>query len=112
MRLIRLLFLVVIFCSCDSGSPKYVKVDKRFCIDSCLKNTFSKSFHSRGDSWGTSSSSMNGLSQKKIFDRVISYCQDFYNGYECCDYFKSSDSARKMMTDPHGYSFQICGEVK
>jgi len=35
-------------------------------------------FHTKGESWGTSSSSMNGLAQSEIYSTVRSECKAIY----------------------------------
>jgi len=73
--------------------------DVKYCHSACIKNTF-ENFHS--DGWGTSS--MDGMSQSKVFDRVERYCKEFYQNERCC---KMSDKNYNIET-LHGYRYGPC----
>jgi len=79
----------------------------KYCKEECLRESFTM-FHNLGRSWGTGSSSMNGLSQTQIFDRVIKYCENYYSGEICCE--RPSDDFRKTVitSHQHGYDYGPC----
>lgn len=52
------------------------KKHKAWCESICMEDVFDN-FHARGESWGTSSSSL-GVSQGNIFDKVVGYCHEIY----------------------------------
>lgn len=85
-KLICFFLLLFLFVGCGPLKTFPRKTDRKFCINECIVSMF-KSFHSKGRSWGTSSSSMNGLSQSEIYKTVKKYCSDFYDEcYVCEDY--------------------------
>jgi hypothetical protein len=49
-----------------------------YCIAECMSHEFGN-FHGQGDSWGTGSSSMSGLTQSDIFNTVKSHCEAIYD---------------------------------
>lgn len=107
MKLIMLcLILFIVGCKPDRyyKLKRIKKVDKKYCLEACRAKTF-ESFHSTGNSWGTGSSSMNGLSQSQIFDRVDRSCKEFYKGEDCCDRFNLY--AIGLPTN-HGYDYSAC----
>ena len=81
-------------------------VDKKYCVSACMHTEF-RSFQNEGKSWGTGSSSMNGLNQDKIYDRVKQECVAFYAEEKCC---KRSGLDIEAMEEPyvHGYDFGAC----
>lgn len=52
-----------------------------WCIEICREDIF-RSMHTSGKSWGTSSSSLNGMSESNTFTKVISHCESVYQ-QEC-----------------------------
>jgi len=110
-----LVLLIIILTSCESNKDKEnLYVDMKYCIDGCLENRF-QIFHGRGRSWGTGSSSMNGLSQKQIYDRVIKYCEVFLKGEKCCTrYFRSDTSIISGRIFKHSFThdYGICADEK
>lgn len=48
-----------------------------WCVDQCRQAIF-KDMHSSGESWGTSSSSMNGMAQANTLTVVVEYCENIY----------------------------------
>lgn len=113
MKYIILFALLLVGCA-EPPTPKLniqdFVVDKKYCISECMSHTFSM-FHNNGSSWGTGSSSMNGLSQEKIFDRVKKECQDFYNNETCCHVkypLESWDSHKVLLSVIHSYKFGVC----
>lgn len=87
MRLL-IIVLSLTLMSCERGKKVKVKgivgeTKPKYCIKACMEEHF-EMFHNEGDSWGTGSSSMNGLSQQKIFDRVEQQCEKFMKGEKCC----------------------------
>lgn len=78
--------------------PKIVEVDVKYCIAVCRAYEFGN-FHN-GTSMG-GSSSMNGLTQAQIFDRVTKSCEDFYAKTKCCEGY---DTVRRL----HNYRYGEC----
>lgn len=83
----KYLILILLFISChkkrELKDPKEFYVNMKYCISVCMNYEFHR-FHSKGESWGAGSSSMNGLSQKSIYDRVKQECIEFYKDEKCC----------------------------
>lgn len=87
--LLGILTLFIISCK-DFKDPiiykldikKYV-VDMKYCISECRTATFA-TFHNEGDSWGTGSSSMNGLQEHSVLSKVDKLCKEFYYESTCC----------------------------
>lgn len=52
------------------------KRHKVWCESRCMDSVFNN-FHTKGESWGTSSSSLS-VTQTDIFDKVVSYCREIY----------------------------------
>lgn len=76
----------------------------KYCLDSCIHSTF-RNFHN--SSYGGGSSSMDGLSQKKIFDRVETYCKEFYKDEKCCEWNREYAEDRNI-TEIHGWDYGAC----
>lgn len=81
--LISLFMLFITGCEERKVTIETAKVPVKYCIENCLKNQFHM-FHNNGQSWGTGSSSMNGLMQSQIYDRVKQECVEFYKDEQCC----------------------------
>ncbi len=98
--LLSMLFLV----GCIESKPRPVinhNREKKYCIQACMEHTF-KWFHNKGSSWGTGSSSMNGLSQTQVFDRVKKECVEFYKDEKCAEWnFRNLDKSNIIRT--HGF---------
>lgn len=105
MKYIILIFLIGCTEKNNNDRTNWI-VPVKYCLDVCNINTF-KSFHSKGDSWGTSSSSMNGLSQNAIFDRVEKYCKEFYAEEKCCE-FNYQHLDQKSIIPIHGWEYGPC----
>lgn len=81
----RYLILFLILSGCTPRAT-YVMVPKeaKHCINDCLHRTFNAFGHTSSKSLGgAAASSMAGLSQDKIFDRVLKYCKDFSSCGQC-----------------------------
>ena len=107
----KLIIMFLLLLSCNGKPLK--EIDKKrfqkpikFCVDYCMVATFGN-FHNKGSSWGTGSSSMNGLGQQKIFDKVLSYCEKFYEGQDCCSRNHRYGKDNSVET-VHGYDYGIC----
>lgn len=85
MKYLFLLGFILVGCGEPEKQPppKDMHVDRKFCISECRAHEF-QNFHGEGHSWGAGSSSMTGLSQEKIFDRVTRECEKFYEKASCC----------------------------
>lgn len=59
----------------DKMAPKQMPIP--WCVNVCQEDIFSD-MHSSGDSWGTSSSSMGGMTQSDTFSVVIKHCNKIY----------------------------------
>lgn len=73
-----LLITVVLVSSCiDTPQAPYIAEEKplKWCIDKCIKNTFR--MFNNGQFLG-GSSSMNGISEVNIFDKIHNYCANYY----------------------------------
>lgn len=105
------LLILILIASCRErvAEPKAVikRVEMKYCISECMKYEFKK-FHAKGDSWGTSSSSMSGLSQKSIYDKVKEDCLDFYKGSDCCKRQYGDLDNKTIKSGIHGYKFGEC----
>jgi len=84
MKIILLCLVITIFSGCQRENqppqPPFVfevEMHKEWCVNVCM-GSFLKDFQSKGDSWGTSSSSMNGLSEDNIFTKIKGYCENIY----------------------------------
>jgi len=87
------------------------KKPMKYCIEACLHSSF-KMFHHKGESWGTGSSSMQGLGQAKIFDRVMSYCTNFYKEENCCTRPTKDYSHQVVVSYQHHYKYGACVKGK
>jgi len=106
----RYLILLLVLVGCSDDEPKQPEdyaIDVKYCVANCMKYEF-KNFHNNGKSWGTGSSSMNGLSQSKIYDRVKQECVEFYKGEKCCKWNHEYTSNRNIETWIHGRDFGVC----
>jgi hypothetical protein len=79
MKYLVLALLALTACSDPPKPSKHVAM--KYCIEKCMSSQFGN-FHG-GKMFG-GSSSMNGLTQTQIFDRVEKYCNDFYKDEQCC----------------------------
>lgn len=61
-----------------------------------------------GSSWGTGSSSMNGLSQSQIYDTVTNTCKDFYRDVACCEPDNHTKYVSSAIHTNHGYRYGQC----
>lgn len=109
--IIKFFLIMLLLASCNTETcgfeevkvaDKYIVKNKR-CVDACISARFGN-FHNNGESWGTGSSSMNGLKETSIFVRVLNYCQDYYKGEKCCAGYK------KVEKTHHG-EIGICKET-
>lgn len=94
MKTLILIITTMVFMSCTDSKPASHKREvtkMKYCMKECIRDTFSM-FHNEGDSWGTGSSSMSGLSQSGIIDRVEKQCQEMLEGEECCKGYESLGS--------------------
>jgi hypothetical protein len=84
---LSVLLFIGLYAPEDLLTPKsrYIEAPEIFCIDKCIEQKFS-TFHSSGKSWGTASSSMNGLGQEEIFKVVNEYCIKFVQSAKCCSF--------------------------
>lgn len=110
MKYLLLTFLLLSGCS-EVARPEYdvekFVVDKKICIQTCMRYTFGM-FHSEGQSWGTGSSSMNGLTQTQIFDRVKNECVQYYKDERCCRRPSDDYSVQVLSSTIHGYEYGAC----
>jgi hypothetical protein len=77
----------------------------KYCIDNCLWAKF-QMFHAEGHSWGTGSSSMSGLGQERIYDRVLAYCKEFYSDEKCCE--GDAGVTWRNINTIHGFRYGAC----
>ena len=83
MKLILIIPILFLFgCNGKKAKPALIKVSEKFCIQACVYEEF-KAFHNKGGSWGTGSSSMNGLQQVNIYKEVYKKCEEFYQPGTC-----------------------------
>jgi hypothetical protein len=78
---------VLLAAGCDAQpkekrAPDVMRTE--WCIQVCMSDVF-ENFHEKGESWGTSSSSMNGLSEMDIFTKVKLHCSSIYEGNICIE---------------------------
>lgn len=84
MRTLLVLSLfIVVGCNSQPKPKEDLTTKMKFCMRECVKDQF-KSFHSKGESWGTGSSSMNGLQDTEIMSKVENQCKEFLEGETCC----------------------------
>ena len=107
-----LLLLLITGCEVEPLTPAEIfkyKVDLKYCVSNCMKYEFKK-FHNSSSAFlgGAGSSSMNGLTQTQIYDRVKKECVEFYEGETCCtfNYEYGIDSSVKAIM--HGWDFNAC----
>lgn len=110
MKYIVIILTFLMF-ACEPVPPQPIKnnvIAMKNCMHVCMSSTF-EMFHHQGSNWGTGSSSMNGLSQEKIFDRVVKYCEEFYKEEKCCQYdyrYRTTYKVNKI----HSYEYGACQE--
>jgi len=111
VRKLFLILLTPIVLACTQDRPTYsipnYGVEKKYCIEVCVRHTFAM-FHNAGQSWGAGSSSMSGLTQTQIFDRVRKECVDFYSNEACCRRPDGDYNNHVIATHIHGYDFGAC----
>jgi hypothetical protein len=111
----NIIFVFILVASaCDNNSQKndsqrYVEVDNKFCIRHCVKSEF-EMFHNKGRSWGTGSSSMNGLEQKEIYNEVYRRCGEMMKGEKCCadSFVFGNNKTRRILNADSLIWYQIC----
>jgi len=112
MKYITLILLVVLLQGCHEGLRKEkntdYQLDMKYCMSSCMDYEFKK-FHN-GQSFG-GSSSMDGLAETKIYQRVEMFCKNFYKDETCCKWnHKYLDRNQTIKTWVHGNKFGACKE--
>lgn len=111
MKLAIVLLALPILIGCteppSTSKTKDFNVPIKMCVDACIGSQF-ENFHTHPSTWGTGTSSMNGLQESKIYEHVISYCEKFYVGEKCCegDAVNTWGNIRTV----HGYHFGVCKE--
>lgn len=75
---VLLIFLITTGTGLSKSKTFPQEKPKAWCESVCMTEMF-KNFHKRGESWGTSSSSLNGVGQANIFDTVLNYCAKIYS---------------------------------
>jgi hypothetical protein len=104
---IIVIYIIVTTIGCETDYEKEtIVVDVKYCISECMSFEFER-FHNKGSSWGTGSSSMGGLSQGSIYDRVKVECVEFYKNEKCCKR-EPRDYTRKNVSRYHGYEYGEC----
>lgn len=75
----KLLIGILLVVSCDSAiaASRSKEMHVAWCVNVCMEDIF-KDMHSKGESWGSSSSSMNGIRQDNSFVEIKNYCQSIY----------------------------------
>jgi uncharacterized lipoprotein YehR (DUF1307 family) len=98
---------VLILTGCDKKEKRTsYKMDKKFCVAACIKTEF-EMFHTKGESWGTSSSSMSSIGQSDIYTAVKKSCSEFYKNVTCCEWNYKYNNSRNIET-VHGYDYGQC----
>ena len=104
----RLLILLTIFalCSCaesekheqEKYKESFTPMPVEWCINVCMDHVFTN-FHTKGESWGTSSSSLIAFEEQHTFDKVHGYCVSIYEGKSCSNinYVLSYDAYKKAL---------------
>lgn len=82
--------------------PRDYKVDKKYCVASCRSGEFGNFHH--GTSLG-GSSSMNGLTQTQIYDRVTKECEKFFTS--CCEW-NNVYGRYSNIVELYGYHYGEC----
>ncbi len=87
---ILLIICAIVFAGCEKEGKvcDLIPYHDVVCSHECLENTFNMFGHSESQFLGgAASSSMGGMNQSKIFDRVISYCKDIKkeDSWKCCN---------------------------
>lgn len=83
-----LVTILLVFVGC-SAKPEPKVADEayitkmKFCKRECIQDQFTI-FHNNGKSWGTGSSSMNGIQETEIMKKVESQCEELLEGEKCC----------------------------
>jgi hypothetical protein len=104
-------FICLMLASCLVGCtqeppPTPVEiVNTKFCIQVCTDHEFRK-FHANGESWGTGSSSMNGVSESKIYEKVRQQCIEFYKEETCC--LVKHHTGFSKIFQIHSYNYGAC----
>jgi len=103
----HLLIFVAILTGCQD--EPHTPISNKYCVQDCMKYQF-KWFHSKGRSWGTGSSSMNGIGQSKIYERVKQNCEEFYKDEICCVQGRNNYTD---FQDPHSsWNYGICTKLE
>jgi hypothetical protein len=76
-KLIPLLLLILLTGCVKQIIPPPQAKDLAWCVDTCMEDMF-EDMHNNGDSWGTGSSSMNGMQQNNTFLEIKQYCESVY----------------------------------
>jgi hypothetical protein len=69
--------LIIISCESAIAGKRAKEMHVAWCVNICMEDIF-KDVHSKGDSWGSSSSSINGFKQDNAFVEIKNYCQSIY----------------------------------
>lgn len=105
--MMKYLLLILMFTGCapseEEKKLKYIK--NKECVEVCISARFGD-FHNSGSSWGTGSSSMSGLSQSEIYNRVVKHCEDYYKDEKCCQYNYNLQSGG--ISKIHSYNIGAC----
>lgn len=87
--------LLLVLVGCTERPPErkawdqYRKVDMKFCIDQCLEHKM-RMFHSTDSQFlgGAASSSMGGIQETAILDKLTNYCEHLYGQETCVECIK------------------------
>jgi len=74
---LSLLVVCLIVACFQVAYAKPIKRNIAWCVDICMEDRFDD-MHNNGDSWGTGSSSMSGMTQSNIFIVIKEYCESVY----------------------------------
>lgn len=104
------LILSLLFIGCTPVKKYTVsnhQVPVKYCKLACVEKAF-KMFHNNGKSWGTSSSTMNGLGQQDIYHNVIRDCNTFYKDEKCCKRPFNDYNYHVVVSHIHGFEYGAC----
>lgn len=106
-----LIFLVLItITSCQEQDTEVniddYKVSTKFCVAACVKTEF-RLFHTGNGQFlgGSSSSSMGGIGDTSIYQKVYAKCEEFYSLESCCKW-----SPYNTVHNNHGGNYGMCKE--
>ena len=105
-KLVWLIPILMLF-GCTEKKPVHYNyvVPMKFCLIACRQNEFRNFHHSTSLS---GASSMSGLSQTQIYDRVNQECEKIFDGEKCCVASWRHERKHYQPLNPHLGGYGMC----